>query len=162
MEKLAGVVPLVDGLGDVDALVALQAQQLPAGPGRQHLGHLGLAHAGLALEQQRAVQGHGQEDRRRQPLVGQVAMGGEGGGHLFYRECGPGWSGHPYRLGGAGLLEGPAYQHLGQVAAVLGAGVEVRGRVEPVRGMGGRLGGRCPTRQGRLDRRRPAAAPGPC
>ena len=53
VEQLAGVVPLVDGLGDVDALVALQADQLAAGPAGQHLGHLGLADAGLALEQQR-------------------------------------------------------------------------------------------------------------
>ena len=43
MEKLAGVVPLVDRLRDVDALVALQSQQFPAGPRRQYLRHLGLA-----------------------------------------------------------------------------------------------------------------------
>ena len=82
VEQLAAVVPVVDGLGGVDALVALQADQLAAGPRRQHLGHLGLADAGLALQQQRPAQRDGQEHRRRQPLVGQVAVGGEGGGDL--------------------------------------------------------------------------------
>ena len=78
VEELAAVVPVVDGLGGVDALVALQADQLAAGPRRQHLGHLGLADAGLALEQQRPAQRHGQEHRRRQPLVGQVAVRRQG------------------------------------------------------------------------------------
>ena len=45
VEELAAVVPVVDGLGGVDALVALQADQLAARPRRQHLGHLGLADA---------------------------------------------------------------------------------------------------------------------
>ena len=75
VEQLAGVVPVVDGLGGVDALVALQADQLATGPRRQHLGDLGLADAGLALEEQRPLQCHRQEDRRRQTLVGQVAVG---------------------------------------------------------------------------------------
>ena len=56
VEQLAGVVPVVDGLGGVDALVALQADQLATGPRRQDLGHLGLADARLALEEQRPLQ----------------------------------------------------------------------------------------------------------
>jgi hypothetical protein len=51
MEQLTGVVPFVDGLGNVDALVALQADQLAAGPAAENLGDLGLSHARLALEQ---------------------------------------------------------------------------------------------------------------
>ena len=74
VEQLAGVVPLVHGLADVDALVALQADQLAAGPARQHLGHLGLPHAGLALEEQRSAQAQGEEDGGGQALVGQVAV----------------------------------------------------------------------------------------
>ncbi len=74
VQELAGVVPLVDGLGDVDALVALEADQLAAGPAGQDLGHLGLADAGLALEQQRALQRQGEEDRRGQAVVGQVVV----------------------------------------------------------------------------------------
>ena len=163
VQELAGVVPLVDGLGHVDALVALQPQQLAARPGGQHLGHLGLAHPGLALEQQRAVQGQGQEDRRGQALVGQVAVGGEGAGDLLDGErVWTSYEGHrfryrcsrsrppPARVHGprhpapACLLQRPPHQHLGQVAAVLGAGVEVRGRIEPVGGVGGRLGAEAP------------------
>jgi hypothetical protein len=41
-QELAGVVPLVQRLGDVDALVALQAQQRRAERGRERLGRLGL------------------------------------------------------------------------------------------------------------------------
>ena len=73
VQQLAGVVPLVDGLVGVEALVALEADQLAAGPAGQRLGHLGLADAGLALEEQRALQAQGEEDRRRQALVGEVA-----------------------------------------------------------------------------------------
>ena len=74
VQQLAGVVPVVHGLRHVDALVALQADELTAGRGRQGLGQLGLADAGLALEEQRSVQGHRQEHRRRDALVGQVSM----------------------------------------------------------------------------------------
>ena len=73
-EQLAGVVPFVDGLGDVDALVALQPDQLTTGPRCEDAGYLGLAHPCIALEQQRPVQHQGQEDRGGQPLVGEVAM----------------------------------------------------------------------------------------
>ena len=79
VQQLAGVVPLVDGLAGVDALVALQADQLAAGPAGQHLRHLGLAHARLALQQQRALEPDGEEDRGGQALVGQVVVLGEGG-----------------------------------------------------------------------------------
>ena len=79
MQQLAGVVPLVDGLAGVDALVALQPHELAARPAGQHLGHLGLADAGLALEQQRALQAQGEEDRGGQALVGEVVVLGERG-----------------------------------------------------------------------------------
>ena len=85
VEELAAVVPVVDGLGGVDALVALQADQLAAGPAGEHLGQLGLADAGLALEQQRPPQRHGEEHGRRQPLVRPVAVGLQGGGDLVHR-----------------------------------------------------------------------------
>ena len=53
---LAAVVPVVDGLRHVDALVALQADELAAGPAAEHLGDLGLADARLALQQQRPAE----------------------------------------------------------------------------------------------------------
>ncbi len=56
LEHLARVVPLVDGGVDVEALVALEADQRRAERRGQDLGHLGLAHAGLALEEQRAAE----------------------------------------------------------------------------------------------------------
>jgi hypothetical protein len=52
-QQLAGVVPLVERLVGVDALVALQPDELPPEHGGQHPGDLGLADAGLALQQQR-------------------------------------------------------------------------------------------------------------
>ena len=77
VEQLAGVVPVVDRLGDVDALVALEADQLAAGHAGERLGEFGLADAGLALEQQRPAQRHRQEHRGRDPLVGEVSLRGE-------------------------------------------------------------------------------------
>jgi hypothetical protein len=59
---------------DVDALVALQADQPRAGGGGQRLGDLGLADARLALDQQRLAQLGGQEDRGGQCAVGEVAL----------------------------------------------------------------------------------------
>ena len=53
-EELALVVPLVERGVLVQALVALQADQLGAAHRGQRLGDLGLADAGLAFEQQRA------------------------------------------------------------------------------------------------------------
>ena len=74
MQELARVVPVVDGLRSVDALVALQPDQLAACPATDHLGDLGLADACLAFEQQWTFQCQRQEHRRRQPVVGQVAV----------------------------------------------------------------------------------------
>ena len=45
VEQLLGVLPLVERLGLVEPLVALQANQLGAEAGRQRLGELGLADA---------------------------------------------------------------------------------------------------------------------
>jgi hypothetical protein len=83
VEELAGVVPLVDGLGGVDPLVALEPEQLAPRPAGQDLGHLGLADAGLALEQQGSAQPQGQEDGGGEALVRQVLVAGEGLADLF-------------------------------------------------------------------------------
>ena len=88
VQELAGVVPVVDGLAGVDALVALQADQLAAGPPAEHLGDLGLADAGLALEQQRSLQRQRQEDAGGQPVVGQVAVRAERLGDVGGAELG--------------------------------------------------------------------------
>ena len=74
MEELAGVVPLVDGLVDVYALVALEADERRIEDAREDLGDLGLADPGLAFEEQRTSELEGEEDRGGQSLVSQVVV----------------------------------------------------------------------------------------
>ena len=74
MQQLARVVPLVDGVRDVEALVALQADQPGAERARERLGQLGLADPGLALQQQRLLDRQRQEEGRREPPLGQVGL----------------------------------------------------------------------------------------
>src|SRR5439155_14890215 len=76
-EELARVVPVVEGVVDVDALVALQPDQPCPERAGQSTGDLGLADARLALEQQRLFERRRQEHRRRQAAIGQVALAGE-------------------------------------------------------------------------------------
>ena len=76
-EQLARVVPLVEGLGRIDALEALQPDERRAQHAGQRLGGLGLADARLALEQQRLGKPHGAEQRRGQALLGEVVVLGE-------------------------------------------------------------------------------------
>jgi hypothetical protein len=54
--------------------VTLQADEPRAGGGGQRLGDLGLANARLALDQQRLAQLGGEEDRRAQGAIGEVAL----------------------------------------------------------------------------------------
>jgi hypothetical protein len=77
LDHLARVVPFVDGGGDVEALVALEADELAAEGLRQDLGDLGLADAGLALEEQRPAHAQGQEDDGGEGTVGDIAGAGE-------------------------------------------------------------------------------------
>jgi hypothetical protein len=80
LEHLARVVPLVDRGVDVEALVALEADEPRPEGGREDLRELRLADAGLALEEQRPPQLEPEEDRRRDRAVGDVAAFAEGGG----------------------------------------------------------------------------------
>ena len=82
LQHLAGVVPLVERLVGVDALVALQPDQPPAEHRGQHLGHLGLADPDLALEQDRAAERQRDEQRGGQAAVGEVAAAAEQLGQL--------------------------------------------------------------------------------
>ena len=79
VEELARVIPLVEGLPGVDALVALQADQL----GAQHPGErpadLGLADARLTLEQQRPAHREGEVEGHGEAAVGQVRLGAKRG-----------------------------------------------------------------------------------
>ena len=71
-QELLLVVPLVERLGLVEALVALQADE----PGPGHLGHglgqLGLARAGRTLDEHRLAEPVGQEDHAGNAVVGEV------------------------------------------------------------------------------------------
>ncbi len=70
---------------DVDALVALQADEPRAGGGGERSGHLGLAHPGLPLEQQRLLERGGQEHRGGERPVGQVTLAAERSCDVFDR-----------------------------------------------------------------------------
>ena len=71
-QQLLLVVPLVERLGLVEALVALQADEPGAGDLGHRLGQLGLARAGRALDQDRLPQPVGEVDDPGDALVGEV------------------------------------------------------------------------------------------
>jgi hypothetical protein len=73
VQDLTREVPVVEGLGGVDALVALQPDEWRADQLGQRFGKCGLASARLAFQQQRAAHREGEEGDRRQALVCQVA-----------------------------------------------------------------------------------------
>ena len=72
-QQLLAVVPLVEGLGLVEPLVALEADQLAAGGARQRLGQLGLADARRALDQHRLAEPLGEVGDERRRLAREVA-----------------------------------------------------------------------------------------
>ena len=72
LEHLARVVPLVDRRADVQALVALQADQAAVQGLGQNLADLGLADAGLALEEQGPAELEREVERGRERPVGDV------------------------------------------------------------------------------------------
>ena len=76
-QQLLLVVPLVEGLGLVQPLVALEADEPAPGQAGHRLGQLGLAGAGRALHQHRLGQPVGQEDHAGDPVVGQVLHAGQ-------------------------------------------------------------------------------------
>src|ERR671914_755233 len=78
VQQLARVVPVVQRVVEVDALVALEADEPRSRRARQRLRHLGLAHTRLALEQQRLLERGGQEDRSREARVGEVTLARQG------------------------------------------------------------------------------------
>ena len=79
VEELLGVLPLVERLGLVQALVALQADQLAPERGGQHLGELGLADAGGPFHQDRLLELAGEVDDSADRPVGDVVLRREAG-----------------------------------------------------------------------------------
>ena len=73
-QQLPRVVPVVERVVEVDPLVALEADQARLRGLGERLRDLGLPDAGLALEQERLLQGLREEDRRREAAIGQVTL----------------------------------------------------------------------------------------
>ena len=73
VQDLAREVPVVERLGGVDALVALEPDQRQVQRLRERLGERGLAGAGLALQQQRPLHPQREEGDRGEVVVAQVA-----------------------------------------------------------------------------------------
>ena len=80
--QLAGMVPFIGGSGEVQPVIALQPHQAPAKPGGENLGDLGLAGAGLAFKEERALHGERQMHRGGELPVGDIALGGQQRGGL--------------------------------------------------------------------------------
>ena len=80
-QQLLAVVPLVERLGLVEPLVALQADEPGAGELGHRLGQLRLARPGRPLDQHRLGQPVGQVDDAADGLVGQVAHLGQAAPH---------------------------------------------------------------------------------
>ena len=74
---LGGEVPLVDGAGGVEALVALQADQPPPEREAKCLGDLGFSDAGLAFEKERPAELQREVDDGGEPAAGDVAGAAE-------------------------------------------------------------------------------------
>ena len=74
---LLGIIPLIDSRGDIEPLVALQADERSAEGRGENLGNLGLADASLAFEEQRPFQAQRQEQDSRQRPVGHIIGGGQ-------------------------------------------------------------------------------------
>ena len=77
LEELAGVVPLVERVSDVEPFIALEPDQIRPERGGDRAGQRGLADAGLALEEQRPPQPEREEQRHGQAVVRDVVLGGE-------------------------------------------------------------------------------------
>ena len=76
-EDLPRVVPFVDRVADIQAFVALQANQVGIECGGRGRGERRLANPGFALEEQRPLQLERQEQRHRERAVGDVVLFGE-------------------------------------------------------------------------------------
>ncbi len=75
LEDLPRVVPLVDRALEIEALVALEPDQRAIEHRGQHLGDLGLADAGLALEEERLAETQREEHRGGETAIRHVVRG---------------------------------------------------------------------------------------
>jgi hypothetical protein len=84
-QELALVVPFIERMLGIDALVALQADEVAAENFGHGLRRLGLADARHALDQKRLAEPDREEHRRGQWFVGYISAGGKMLGHCLGR-----------------------------------------------------------------------------
>ncbi len=72
MHHLPRIVPLVDGLIDVESLVTLQPNQLGVENLGEDFGDLGLPHARLSFQKKRSLELQGEIHRRRETTIGNI------------------------------------------------------------------------------------------
>ena len=93
LEQLARVVPFVERVADVEAFVALQANQIGVERGGDRGGQRGLADARLALEKQRSFQAQREKQRNREPGPPRIARRrGAAGDRRWMQEAWRRWS----------------------------------------------------------------------
>ena len=78
LENLPRVVPLVDGVADVEAFVTLQPNQLGIERRGEHLGHFRLPDAGLTFEEERPLQAQREIRGDGESAAGDVLPPGHG------------------------------------------------------------------------------------
>ncbi len=120
-QQLLAVVPLVERLGLVESLVALQAHEAAIEVAGQSLGQFGLTHPGRPLDEDGLAEHGGQKGDERGRLAGQVADVLEALSELV-DGC---WGGHrafKYRLCPAMLVLPATVSNLGALAALMGFG----------------------------------------
>ncbi|CAB4324544.1 unannotated protein [freshwater metagenome] len=77
MQQLAGVVPFVERLRCVEALVTLEPDEVAACPGADGPGQLRLSGARFALEQQRPLHAQREQYCGGETFVGEIALSAE-------------------------------------------------------------------------------------
>ena len=77
LDELPGVVPLVDGVGDVESFVALQPDEIGLERCGDRSGQRGLPDAGLSFDKQRPTEPKRQEEGDGEAVVGDVVLRGQ-------------------------------------------------------------------------------------
>ncbi len=74
LEQLAGIVPLVQRVADLEPFIALEANEIAVKNSRDRRCERGFADARLAFDEQRTLQAEREEERGREALVGDVRV----------------------------------------------------------------------------------------
>src|SRR5262245_28018242 len=85
VEKLLGVLPLIERLGFIEPFIALEPNQLHSQGTRQHLTQLGFAYAGRPLDQNRLLQLASEIDHRSNILIANVTLVAQARDNIIHR-----------------------------------------------------------------------------